>query len=137
MTLMEKLYKFLIVALLLLQLLWFFLPWGFVYDEVSVRSLEWLGYGALIGREAIVNISNISLVLYIFVSVGLFFYNSWARRMYIVLIVIGGITTPLFGLYVSSGYESAIGYFITLGDGFLLAVCYLTSIASKFNYKKT
>jgi len=129
---MEKVYRALVISLLLTQLLWFFMPWSFAYDEISTKLLQWLGYDSLFSFDAIAFISNVFLVLYLLACLGLIFYNFWLRRLYVVIVVLGGLVLPFYGLSVMSGYESVLVYYLTLGDGIVLAMSYLTNINNKF-----
>ena len=63
---------------------------------------------------------------------GLLFFNVWARRVYVVIVFLGGLLIPMYGMSVQSGYENALNYFMTLGDGFIICLSFFTSINQQF-----
>ncbi len=128
----EKKYKILILGLLFLQLLWFFVPWGFAYGDGSQVALYLLGANAHFNENFIIFISNLITFLYILTYIGLLFFQNWARYMMVGICFIGGLGIPFYGLSVESAYESAIGYFLTIGDGFIIAISFFSNIANKF-----
>ncbi len=129
----EKFYKSLILFLILLQLLWFFIPWDFAYPDNSVNALMWLGTNSIIESHTfIIFYSNTLITLYLIAYIGLLFYNRTAKLLYFILVIGNGLASPLFGISVQSGYESLIGYFLVIGDGMILCMILFTSISQKF-----
>ncbi len=133
---MEKFYRGILVILLLLQVLWFFTPWGSFYINDSNAALYWLGMNSLIDTHSIIIISNIVTVLYLVAYLGLIFFKKWARTTFIVVSIAGGISISLYGISVQSNYEAMLSYFMSLGDGFIIAISYFTNIDTRFSGKK-
>lgn len=132
----RSIYKCVILSLILLQLVWFFLPWDFAYRNGANGALFWLGANAFIeSPEVISAYSNVVTIIYLITYLGLFFCIAVFRPLFLVLVVIGGLTIPLFGLSVASGYESMLGYFMTLGDGLILCMIYFTEVSRSFAKK--
>ncbi len=131
----EKLYKTLILVLILIQLLWFFIPWQFAYPDESINALMWLGANSIIESRNFIVIYSVGIVaLYILSYIGLLFYIPTAKTLYCILVLGSGFAGPFLGLSVQSGYESLLGYYITIGDGIVLCMILFTSIALKFNH---
>lgn len=70
--------------------------------------------------------------MYAVIYLGLLFFRAWARIALSVLTVSVGLSLPLFGLSVQSGYEGMIGYFMVLGDGFVVALSFFSALSLKF-----
>lgn len=126
-------YRPVIVLLILLSFVWFFFPWEIVYRGNSINSLFWLGRDAWLGRGVISVTSIIVTALAICAYIGLYFYKRWARRLLFIIVVLGGLAIPMYGISVSSGYESMIMYFVSVGEGFLLAASYSSVLNVKFS----
>lgn len=60
----ENFYRCFVIGIVILQLAWFFIPWGFAYDENSIKAIYWLGYSSVFESKSIVIISYIFLLVY-------------------------------------------------------------------------
>ncbi|MBV7472779.1 MULTISPECIES: hypothetical protein [unclassified Pseudoxanthomonas] len=129
---MFVIYRALTVVLLSILLVWFFFPWGFAYVGEAKYALAWLGVNSVVDREVIVAYSNVVVVAYVVLYVGLFFYINVARYGFVLLVMLVGLASPLLGLSVQSGYEAMFGYFQTIGDGMVLAMSFFTGVANRF-----
>lgn len=134
---MEKIYRVIIVLQVLIQLAWFYIPWGFAYSNGADSALLWLGKNAYISDQIIIIISNSVTALYLGAYLGLFFFQGWARHLLLLISLFGGLSIVLYGLSIQSSYESMLGYFMTLGDGFIIALAYFSSLSSKFKGLKS
>ncbi len=129
---MIRLYKTLVISLIFLQLAWFFMPWGFAYDEHSINAFYWLGYGSFFETETITTMNYFVLTSYTLSCIGLLFFNIWARRAYMLVVILGGLIVPMYGMSVQSGYEDTMAYFMTLGDGIIICLSYFTNLNLRF-----
>lgn len=129
---MERLYRVVVAFLFIVQLVWFFGPWGLAYDQESIAALVWLGYGAILSEQTIGFISYVVVFLYSLAYIGLFYFYRPARTIYLLLIIVNGLFMPAYGLLVQSGFENMLIYFITIGDGFIIAMAYFTNISKRF-----
>lgn len=130
---LDKFYRYIIILLIILQVTWFFVPWGFAYHDGAMESLVWLGANSLIGsRDFIILYSNAITILYIVSYIGLFFFSAIFRAVFMSLVIGGGLAVPLFGLRVESGYESMLSYFMSIGDGVVLSMIYFSDIKKLF-----
>jgi len=130
---MTTIYRVLLTFLLALLLISFFFPWGFAYRNGSIAALGWLGVNAMISDDSIIFSSNFLTVAYACIYLGMIFYRRWARTALVAISLLGGIAIPLFGISVQSGYEAMIGYFMTLGDGFIMAISFFSDPREKFS----
>lgn len=130
---MATIYRILLISLLVILLFSFFFPWGFVYGVESVAAIGWLGVNALMSESAIVYFSNLITIGYATAYLGMIFYKRWARVFMVAISLLGGLAISLFGMSVQSSYESMLGYFATLGDGFIIAISFFSELKSKFS----
>ena len=129
---MDKLYRFLIVFGLVGYIIWFFQPYNVpeIYDGEVFNMLSGAGYGSVdINWDAI---SYISLVLYIFSAVGMWFYVNWARNLFLILTITSVVLTAIGGVSVATSIDSTLGYLTSLADGALLFMAYFSSISEKY-----
>jgi hypothetical protein len=125
-------YRGVVVALLLGHLLWFFFPWGILYGEDSVAALLFYGAGSML-EERILNVASYFLfALYLAAYAGMYFFIRWARGLFLALLLLAGLWISVNGVAVQSGYEAMIGYFLTLGDGFLVAASFFSGVSQRF-----
>lgn len=64
--------------------------------------------------------------------IGLYRWQSWARRLFLIVIAVSYAMTPFLGNYVYSGLTYAIYSLATLLSGFTLALAYFSPVAEKF-----
>lgn len=128
----EICYRWIIAGVFILQGAWFIASWDFAYHGGAEAALIWVGANALISEQAIIFISLVLTVLYFLAYIGLFFYQSWARLLLVLISLLGGFGIVLYGLSVMSGYEAVIGYFLTLGEGMIIAMAYFSSLSQRF-----
>lgn len=128
---MKKLFRWIVVGQLALLITWYFTPWGFAYSGYETVLLL-NGADSRFDISTLLTLSSISTACYFITYVGLLFFRAWARLALPVMSLIGFLLTPFYGLSVQSGYESMIGYLLTLGDGFLLCSVYFTNMRESF-----
>ena len=129
---MKKLFIYLVTATLILYVLWFAMPffWHVLYDNEIVNLLSWGGYRGYLNVSG--PIPYITGIVYVIALIGLLLFKKWARLLFVISLGFSVVTTPLWGMSVETGYEALIGYLMTLCDGVILAVCYLTSLNDDF-----
>ena len=64
--------------------------------------------------------------------VGLWRLRPWARTLYSATTVLGFLTTPIFGPYVTHGFAQALSEACTMVGGMTLALIWFSSLASQF-----
>ncbi|MBB6066170.1 hypothetical protein [Pseudoxanthomonas broegbernensis] len=87
----------------------------------------------MIGEKAIIALSNMLTVVYVCAYLGMILYKKWARALLTTTALLGGLSIPLYGMSVQSGYEAMLGYFATLGDGMVIALSFFSELRLKFS----
>ncbi|WP_062817712.1 hypothetical protein [Alcanivorax sp. NBRC 102024] len=129
---MESIFRFLVVLAALLSILF----WGMPYIDYMWLSNEQLylldknGLGGEISGNEIAYWG--ALTIWLALSVGLFFYNRFARLGFVAFYIFSLALNLFHGVQVLSPYESTISSLICLADGAIIATAYLTSIGGKF-----
>lgn len=126
------LYRWIIGFILLLEILWIFFPFGLHHRGITEGAFEWIGAGSILPYRISAIVSDLFTVLFFVSYIGLWYLKSWARLLFLILCLVGAVFLPLYGLSVLSGYESMIGYLITLGDGFVLCLSYMSPLRKFF-----
>ena len=129
---MEKLFRSLIIINAVLSTLFWSMPlidymW---LSNDQIYLLDQAGFGAFIPNSIFVYWLTLSVWLALFL--GLFFYIKVARTGYVIMAFVTFVISFFYGIQVMSPYEAALGYVITLNDGGIIAIAYLTSIGVNF-----
>jgi len=74
----------------------------------------------------------LQLVLWLFVSLGLFFFINVARTAFVVLYVVTTILGFLYGIQVLTPIESFLANTTALADGAIIAIMFFTSVDGAF-----
>ena len=112
---------------------WFFLPhfWGYLYDVETIEVLQWDGYGSKINIYG--PIPYLIGILYLVSYAGLLAYKTWARNFFLLLTVFSFLSAPFWGIAIQGGYDAMVGYVVSLSDGVIITMTYLSSISNEFN----
>ncbi|MGH2360888.1 MAG: hypothetical protein ACRDGM_10170 [bacterium] len=127
-----KLFQWLVVASVLTSLVFFFLPAVPLPVSLEVAALRAKsGYGAILPgiRELI---AWIFLPLWLLASVGLFFFQAWARTLFAVLYVVGLLLRFAQGVTVSLPVEGFVGEIVSLLDGAILVLAFTAPLDAYF-----
>ena len=111
---------------------WFFFPiaWPYLYEPETIDILKWSGYGSIINLSG--PIPYLIGVAYLVATVGLLLFKNWGRVLFLMLTVVNAASMPLYGIGIQGPYESVIGNIVTVCDGVILAMCYLSSVSNEF-----
>jgi len=130
---MESIFRILVVASALLSIVFWSVPYvdylWLTVDQMHVLDLG--GFGAIIPTYDITYWG--SLIVWLLISVGLFFYVSIARTAFTVFMVINIVLGFFYGIAIMSPLEVFIGSIISMSDGAIITMMYLTSIGGKFS----
>jgi hypothetical protein len=127
-----RLFQTLLISNWMLQLLLFVLPISSWYADPMIEKLMALdGYGAILNWENPI-LYQLPLWGFFIASVGMLFFNNWARYLYLALWVYGWIATLLFGFRVSVPAQGFIGMAIGTIDGMVLYVAFLSALNLEF-----
>jgi hypothetical protein len=127
-----RLFQWLVVASVLTSLVFFFLPAVALPVSPDVAALRGKsGYGAMLPgiRELI---SWIFLPLWLIASVGLFFFQAWARSLFAVLYVVALLLRFIQGVTVSLPVEGFVGEIVSLLDGAILVLAFTEPLDGYF-----
>ena len=127
-----RLFQWLVVASILTSLVFFFLPAVPLPVSPDVAELRGRsGYGAMLPgiREPI---SWIFLPLWLLASVGLFFFQAWARSLFAVLYFVALLLRFVQGVTVSLPVEGFLGEIVSLLDGAILILAFTTPLDAYF-----
>lgn len=129
---MKRIFQSIVVASLLLHVIWFFMPyaWIYIYKGDEADLLSWANYGALVDVNG--SIPYLILFAYLIASVGLVLLKKWARTVFLALTISSVALSLVLGFIVSPPLDAAIGYIVALADGSILTIAYLTSLGSEF-----
>ena len=97
-------------------------------DEARLANSD--GYGSYIPKTPVIYLAN--FIVWLMLSVGLFFYMPIARTGFLVCIVVSLVADFFWGFKVYAPYEVALSGIVTLSDGAILVMAYLTSVSDKF-----
>jgi hypothetical protein len=130
---MESIYRILVVGGALLAIVFWSMPFidYMWYSNEELQILYLGGFGSKLPASQIYYWGT--LILWLAISVGLFFYNKIARTAFVVSLIYFLVVGLFDGILVLSPIEAALSQIITLSDGALLVIMYLTSINAKFN----
>ena len=128
----KLIFKSLVVISMAAYVTWFCLPFFdvYLYPSDIAEMLTWTGYGGTINTGG--TIPYIWLAAYGVVSIGLIYFHPWARTAFVALTVLAVVITPFYGLIIQSSYEGFFTYIMTLSDGAIIAMAYLTIIKDEF-----
>ncbi len=129
---MKRIFSTTIIVATLLYVVWYFMPfaWEYLYDNETLGGLQWNGYGAKLNLDG--PIPYIAGIAYLVSALGMLFYKLWARTLFTLLTISTVISAPFWGVAASGGYDVLVGNIVTLSDGAIIAMAYLTSVSSEF-----
>ncbi len=129
---MKQFFRYLVTTTLAAYVVWFCIPfyWESLYEGEIFNALNWNGYGNQLSTSEIV--PYLFLVSYGVISVGLVNYKTWARTAFVVYLLVSVISAPFWGISVQYGFETVLAYVLTLGQGAMLAMLFLTSLSNEF-----
>ncbi|MCP5005296.1 MAG: hypothetical protein GY941_15380 [Planctomycetes bacterium] len=129
---MRKIFISIILATLTSYVAWFCVPqfWTQMYDGAILDALMWNGYGAVISTSG--PLPYMFLGVYAVICIGLLKFKYWARSGLVVFVVASVVLGPFWGLSVQYGIDVIFGYILTLGQGAMLAISFLTGLSNEF-----
>ncbi len=129
---MTKLYRSLLLISLLSYLLYILFPGTSVHSmsEDAYNILSWSGYGAVIIWPTWLYWAFV--FLWFPLTIGMWFYQGWARKAFLIMVLAFIFLNPLEGLYVSTGFDMMLAQLTASVDGAIIVISYLTSISGRF-----
>ncbi|MCH8544193.1 MAG: hypothetical protein LAT61_11530 [Alcanivorax sp.] len=124
-------YRFAILSIFMLEVLYSSLPWGWAYFGHQ-DVLFWVGAGSTIPKAIDIAITYAISGGFLLSYAGLFFFQNWARYLLLVTTVSAVVATPFYGVAVSSGIESMVGFLLGVAAGFILAISFFSEFSLFF-----
>ena len=127
-----RLFQVLVVSSTIIYIVWFFLPYlsGYLSDDES-RLAEYSGYGAILPVHHVLYYS-VWFGLWLISALGLFFFENWARHLYLALSLLSLVAAMFSGFVVHAPVDALFSNASLLLDGAILAIAYLTPLAASF-----
>lgn len=132
---LQQIFRGLVLISIVLFIFFWLLPFlnlNFSEDEKNI--LAWYGYGSYIPESNLINWGLFAV--WLFLSIGIFFFNRLARSGYLLLIIITTILSFFWGFRILTPLEAGLSSLISMLDGALLCFMYLTKLNEKFISKQ-
>ncbi|MEM8843821.1 MAG: hypothetical protein AAGB35_02150 [Pseudomonadota bacterium] len=125
-------FRIIVVMTMTVYVIYFCLPFfgTALYSKQELTILGWNGYGAIVKSEGV--IPFLWLALYMFFSIGLLYFKTWAKFGYLILTVISIVLSALSGLLILARFDNALLYLTHMGDGAILVLAFLSSVKDNF-----
>jgi hypothetical protein len=130
-----RLFQSLLVIYVLLSVLNSFLPIESWYSGSGLHKLmEFDGYGAVLSPGSVIPpfVSAVPMWGLVFACIGMFFFQNWARYLYLTLWMYFWCLTLIFGVRIVLPIQSFISMAIGTLDGAILALAFLSSLRAAF-----
>lgn len=128
----KSLYRLCLIVLAVGQVTWFLFPWVLLYGENLEAAAYFDGADSAISGDWLMVVSEIVFMMYMLAYAGLYFFKRWARILLVSLLIFGCVLIYSSGAYVQSGHEAALGFLLTIGDGFLVGTSFFSNVARDF-----
>ena len=130
---MESIFRILVVGGALLAIVFWAIPY-FDYMWLSNEEMQILDLGGFGSKLPASDLYYwVTLILWLVISAGLYFYINIARVAFVVCMVLFTVIGLFDGILILSALEATLSTIITLSDGALIVLMYFTSIADKFS----
>ncbi len=132
-----RIFQVFVVVSILSYSLWFFFPnlsqhfANELYRDIAFRLGEYNGFGALLPVHHPLYY-GVWFGLWLIASIGLFFFQNWARYLFLCLYVLVIVLAPFSGFSVKGPLEGFFSELITVLDGAILAMAFLSPLAAGF-----
>lgn len=83
---------------------------------------------SLLDNSFFISVILVWLLVSLLSAIGLFFFKSWAKNVYIIVGILGYLFMPLLGVYVDSGISYTLGEIATGAFGFIVALLLFTNV---------
>lgn len=87
------------------------------------------------GDWIVIAVGLVVLVATIVVSVGLYRFRPWAKRLFLPIQIVALIVMPFYGPFVMTGWAYALGCLYSVLTGGLLFLVYLSPVSKMFEAK--
>ncbi len=124
-----------VAAAMVCYIVWFLLPyWPGYMTDTKRQLMDYSGYGAILPVEHPLYYGG-WFALWTIATLGVMFFQNWARHLYLALSLLGPALAPFSGFIVQPPLDGLFTGVNVLLDGAVLALAYLSPLAGSF--KKT
>lgn len=129
---MEKLFRYVVIISITLFVLYWLLPFVEHYwlTEEQLQVSNYANWGSYIPYHPVIYWGL--FVIWIVISVGLFFFVRLARTAFVIMNVLTIAAGFFWGFRVLTPASAVVSDLVVLTDGVILTMAFLGSIASKF-----
>jgi hypothetical protein len=129
---MEKVFKRGIELTIVLYLAYCLLPifWIDLYGSEVFQALGWHGYGASLNPYG--SWAYPLAFLFLVSLLGMRFYKSWARSIFLVLVILNVAVQPFMGMVAMGSIDGTVSSLVALFSGALLAMSFLAPNCYRF-----
>ena len=128
----NSIFRPLVTFLLCGQIFLYLFSWESAYSDDAVGALLFHGADAALPQSALVAAGDILFALYVLAYIGTLVFARWSRCLLAALTLLGGLWIPFNGVAISSGIEAMIGYYLTVGDGVIVALSFFSAVRKRF-----
>jgi hypothetical protein len=132
---MDSMFRPIIIFSIVITIVFWLTPYfDYIWlTDAEIDLLDQSGLGSMIAPSDLDYFGT--LVIWLLLSVGLYFHVGLAKPAFITFYVVNLILTPLYGIQVLTGYETLMSSLLGLTDGIILAMLLFTSVGAKFAKK--
>ena len=127
-----RLFQVMVLSSTVFFAVWFFLPfWSGYLSEDQYRLAEYNGYGAVLPIHHPL-FYGAWFCLLLIAALGLYFFQNWARHLFLALSFLNLAFAPFSGFVVLAPLDALFSATVSLLDGVILAMAYLLPLSTNF-----
>lgn len=134
-----RIFQVFVVVSILSYISWFFFPYiserfaNPLYLEIEDGLRQYAGLGALLPVHHPLYFGT-WFGLWLIASLGLFFFQNWARHLFLALYVLSTVLILFSGFSGQGAWENVLSQLTTVMDGAILAMAYLSPLSEAFKH---
>jgi hypothetical protein len=127
-----RLFQVLVLSSTTFFVVWFFLPfWSGYLSDDQYRLAEYNGYGAVLPVHHALYYGT-WFGLWLIAALGLYFFQNWARHLFLALSFLNLALAPFSGFAVQAPIDVLFSATVSILDGAILAMAYLLPLSANF-----
>ena len=111
-------FRAVVIISLFSYMVWYFYPFLGGQNSEMISLARYRGYGAIFNPPLFLHWMIFSL--WVIASLGLLFFQKWAKFLYVVLVVYSYATTPFYGLSIDSAAGAFFRDIVIFLDGIII-----------------
>lgn len=103
---MKKIFSTIVIISLIAYAFSWIIPyfWLYLYEEQVLSVLQWHTLGSKLAAYPWIN--YLISAVYLITSIGLLFYQRWARTGFLWVTIVSILLSPFLGVYMGGPYEA-------------------------------